>query len=71
MNKSYKYKVVYKIWGSMTGQKEVKMDTYEELEVFLGSIIMIAQTIYVYQKVKGQWETIRFCECNIVYPESK
>lgn len=71
MYKSYKYKVEYKVWGAMGAPKEVKMDTYEDLEGFLGSIVMIVQDAYVYQKVKGQWETIRHIEGHMVYPDNQ
>lgn len=71
MYKSYKYRVVYKTWGMMGSPRETKMDTFEGLEGFLGSIVMIAESIDVYQKVKGVWEVIRHIEGHIFWPEDK
>lgn len=71
MYKSYKYRVVYKTWGYAGSPRETKMDTFEGLEGFLGSIVMIAESIDVYQKVKGVWELIRHIEGHIFWPEDK
>ena len=71
MRNNYKYKVAYRTWGLVGSPKEVKMDTYEELEGFLGSIVMIAESVDVYRKVKGVWEMIRHIEGRIFWTEEK
>ena len=71
MYKNYRYKVAYKTFGLVGSPKEVKMDTYEELEGFLGSIVMIAESVDVYRKVKGVWEMIRHIEGRIFWTEEK
>lgn len=55
----------------MGSPRETKMDKYEDLEGFLGSIVMIAESVDVYQKVKGVWEVIRHIEGRIFWPEDK
>ena len=69
MYKSYKYKVEYHFKGAVGAPQEVKMDTFEELEGFLGSIVMIMESATVYRKIKGQWQAIRFIKGEFYYPE--
>lgn len=69
MYKSYKYKVEYHFKGSVGAPQEFKMDTFEELEGFLGSIVMIMESAIVYRKIKGQWQAIRFIKGEFYYPE--
>lgn len=69
MYKSYKYKVEYHFKGSVGAPQEAKMDTFEELEGFLGSIVMIMESATVYRKIKGQWQAIRFIKGEFYYPE--
>lgn len=63
--KSYKFKVQYKTFCS--GQKEVKFESHNELEQFLGETILILESAIVYQKIKGTWEIIRVIESKINY----
>ena len=70
MYKSYKYKVEYRFKGSVGAPKEAKMDKFEDLEGFLGSIAMIMETATVYRKVKGSWEVIRVIRGEFYFPEA-
>lgn len=66
MYKSFKYKVEYRTFSSL--KKEAKFDVYEDLETFLGSIVMVINDAVIYQKIKGQWEEVRKIQSRIVYP---
>lgn len=64
--KNYRYKVEYNTPSSF--KKEAKFEVYDDLESFLGSIVLVISTAVVYKKIKGHWEEMRKIESRIVYP---
>ena len=64
VRKNYKYKIVYKVYAGRP--REIKVETYQDLEKFIGSIMMLVEYAVVHQKINGLWEEIRRLEGHII-----